>query len=312
MSELGQTLRTAREEMGLSLDQVQEMTKIRKHYLTAIEEGNYAALPGSFYARAFVKNYAEAVGLNADELLNYYKNELPAAPAASAVEPAAAPQPPRKASTSRATSERVGKLGFSVLMWAFLALIVVLIWIFVIKPDRQTPTADETPITTNTPGPGQSPSPGDAAGGASPTPSLTPSPTPTPTPEGAVTFDRKSGKIDYYKTNGAVTIELSFTGTAWIEVRKGGPKGEFLYNKAAEAGDTLSVPVDDVIYLNTGRADNTEITVGGQLIDDGDRPSSKKIQFEPASGADASSGSGDADSAGTADGASGSDSENSH
>ncbi|WP_021878656.1 RodZ family helix-turn-helix domain-containing protein, partial [Paenibacillus sp. P22] len=92
MSELGQTLRTAREEMGLSLDQVQEMTKIRKHYLTAIEEGNYAALPGSFYARAFVKNYAEAVGLNADELLNYYKNELPAAPAASAVEPAAAPQ----------------------------------------------------------------------------------------------------------------------------------------------------------------------------------------------------------------------------
>ena len=101
MSELGQTLRTAREELGLSLEQVQEATKIRKQYLIAIEEGDYSALPGSFYVRAFVKNYAEAVGLNPEELLSYYKHELPSVPQTYRQSPLPVSPPPRKASSSQ-------------------------------------------------------------------------------------------------------------------------------------------------------------------------------------------------------------------
>lgn len=67
MSELGQQLREARLQKGMSLDDVQEMTKIRKRYLEAIEAGDYKVLPGSFYVRAFIKTYAETVGLNPDE-----------------------------------------------------------------------------------------------------------------------------------------------------------------------------------------------------------------------------------------------------
>ena len=48
MSELGQQLREARLQKGMSLDDVQEMTKIRKRYLEAIEAGDYKVLPGSF------------------------------------------------------------------------------------------------------------------------------------------------------------------------------------------------------------------------------------------------------------------------
>lgn len=66
MSELGQQLREARLQKGMSLDDVQEMTKIRKRYLEAIEAGDYKVLPGSFYVRAFIKTYAETVGLNPD------------------------------------------------------------------------------------------------------------------------------------------------------------------------------------------------------------------------------------------------------
>lgn len=77
MTELGNRLKEAREAKGLTLDDVQEMTKIQKRYLAGIEEGKYDLMPGKFYVRAFIKQYAEAVGLDAEEIFNEYKNEIP-------------------------------------------------------------------------------------------------------------------------------------------------------------------------------------------------------------------------------------------
>ncbi|MGE7093354.1 helix-turn-helix domain-containing protein [Lysinibacillus sp. NPDC048646] len=77
MTELGTRLKEARLSKGYSLDDLQEITKIQKRYLVGIEEGNYSIMPGSFYVRAFIKQYAEAVGLNAEEILETYKSELP-------------------------------------------------------------------------------------------------------------------------------------------------------------------------------------------------------------------------------------------
>ncbi|SFQ39552.1 helix-turn-helix domain-containing protein [Salibacterium halotolerans] len=77
MSELGQYLKTKREEQGITIENLQEMTKIQKRYLTAIEEGRYDSLPGSFYTRAFVKSYAEALGLQPEDVFDSYGAELP-------------------------------------------------------------------------------------------------------------------------------------------------------------------------------------------------------------------------------------------
>ena len=293
MSELGQTLRTAREELGLSLEQVQEATKIRKQYLIAIEEGNYSALPGSFYVRAFVKNYAESVGLNPEELLSYYKHELPSVPQTVSTEPAAVSPPPRKASSSRSSSERFSKLGFSLLMWAFLGLIVVLIWIFVIDRSGKAPVTDGTPLTTSTPGPNVS---GDPASGGSvvtpaSTPDVTPTPTPTPTPPpGAVTFDHKSGRMDYYKVTGTMTLDLKFSGEAWFEVRKGGRSGSSCITRQRQP--VRHCPSRLMISFTSTQAARTtrRSVINGQVIDDGDRPSTKRLQFEPVTDADGATG----------------------
>ncbi|WP_067931304.1 helix-turn-helix domain-containing protein [Alicyclobacillus kakegawensis] len=69
MRELGETLRRRREELGMDLDQVERMTKIRKRYLSAIEQGDWSALPGDVYGRGFVRSYAEALGLDGLALL---------------------------------------------------------------------------------------------------------------------------------------------------------------------------------------------------------------------------------------------------
>lgn len=78
VTELGARLKEARVQKGYSLDDLQEITKIQKRYLVGIEEGNYASMPGSFYVRAFIKQYSEAVGLDPHEILKQYQNEIPA------------------------------------------------------------------------------------------------------------------------------------------------------------------------------------------------------------------------------------------
>ncbi|GAK30488.1 DNA-binding domain-containing protein [Weissella oryzae SG25] len=69
---IGEELKAARLERNLSLDDIQQQTKIQKRYLAAIEAGNFDQLPGTFYERAFVRQYAAVVGLDPAALLEKY------------------------------------------------------------------------------------------------------------------------------------------------------------------------------------------------------------------------------------------------
>lgn len=74
---IGEKLKEAREAQNITLDDLQDSTKIQKRYLVAIEEGNFDLLPGTFYARAFIKEYALAVGLDYKALLEEHQDEIP-------------------------------------------------------------------------------------------------------------------------------------------------------------------------------------------------------------------------------------------
>lgn len=77
---IGSRLREAREEKNITLDELQEETKIQKRYLTAIENDQFDVLPGKFYAKAFIREYATAVDLDGNQLLTEYgfdENALP-------------------------------------------------------------------------------------------------------------------------------------------------------------------------------------------------------------------------------------------
>ncbi|MFE8695112.1 RodZ domain-containing protein [Cytobacillus sp. FJAT-53684] len=77
MTELGSRLKEARLAKNMSLDDLQTATKIQKRYLIGIEEGNYSTMPGKFYVRAFIKQYAEAVGIDPEEIFEQFKSEIP-------------------------------------------------------------------------------------------------------------------------------------------------------------------------------------------------------------------------------------------
>lgn len=74
MNEVGEKLKEARKAKGYTLDDLQQMTKIQKRYLIAVEEGNLEVLPGNFYARAFIKQYADTVGLDGEQLLKNHSD----------------------------------------------------------------------------------------------------------------------------------------------------------------------------------------------------------------------------------------------
>ncbi|SDY48909.1 RodZ family helix-turn-helix domain-containing protein [Thermoactinomyces sp. DSM 45892] len=73
--EIGHYLRQARESIGLSLDQLQEKTKIQKPFLIAIENGDFDKLPSPFYVRTYLRSYANQVKVEPHHILRHYRKE---------------------------------------------------------------------------------------------------------------------------------------------------------------------------------------------------------------------------------------------
>jgi cytoskeletal protein RodZ len=73
MDELGLILQEARENKGLTLDQVQEETRINATYLAALENGEYSTLPSPVHVRGFLRNYARFLELDPNPLLERYR-----------------------------------------------------------------------------------------------------------------------------------------------------------------------------------------------------------------------------------------------
>jgi cytoskeletal protein RodZ len=99
MPTLGEELRRKREERGITLAEISESTRIGTRFLKAIETDNFSTLPGGIFTRSFIRAYAKQVGMNEDEAITLYQQQVtgpsdeaqaePAPPAKTAsVEPA--------------------------------------------------------------------------------------------------------------------------------------------------------------------------------------------------------------------------------
>ncbi|MCT1540905.1 MULTISPECIES: helix-turn-helix domain-containing protein [Lysinibacillus] len=127
VAELGTRLKEARLSKGYSLDDLQEITKIQKRYLVGIEEGNYSIMPGSFYVRAFIKQYAEAVGLDAEEILETYKNELPSTPNDQVSQ--SMTNSPSRRKVTKGPSNKMMEAMPKIIVALFIVVIIVAIWV---------------------------------------------------------------------------------------------------------------------------------------------------------------------------------------
>ena len=278
MLELGQTLKKARIDRGLTLEDLHETTKIRKRYLEAIEEGNFKVLPGNFYVRAFIKSYAEAVGLDPNEVLGLYKNVIPNFPTQEV-----SSEPLRRKRQNTKVSLKGSRWITGLLLWAFFILIVAILWVVIsnnynggnkFQTDKdKTKITDKTPYATLT-----------GSDNVTTTPTPTSTPTPTPTPTVMVKLIETQGTLDKYQVIGTttMTVDLEIVGDqCWFSLESIEAGSRKLVDQGTlSKGEKRTWDSVKAVYIKLGRANAAKVTVNGTDIPVGPNPSTKKFQIE--------------------------------
>ena len=73
MTDIGATLREARMRARIDITEVEQATKIRAKYLRAMEDEEWAVLPGATYVKGFLRTYGDFLGLDSRMLVEEYK-----------------------------------------------------------------------------------------------------------------------------------------------------------------------------------------------------------------------------------------------
>lgn len=73
MPAFGENLRREREMRGVSLEEIASFTKISRRFLQAIEQDDFAKLPGGIFARSFIRSYVRYLGLDEERVMAEYQ-----------------------------------------------------------------------------------------------------------------------------------------------------------------------------------------------------------------------------------------------
>ncbi|GAB6157563.1 DUF4115 domain-containing protein [Desulfotomaculum varum] len=221
---IGEVLRNARIRKGYSFEYLEEATKIRAKYLQALENENFAVLPGQVYAKAFLRTYARFLELDVEQVMAEY-NQLSQETALHKNET----EQPQPTATARSKRWRYAVAGFAVIaLLAFNALYHMGDSPEHNKPELpntvQQPPANQTlpsaPINNNRPETGQ----------------------PKPT-EG-------------------VRVVLKVTDSqSWMQIVA---DGKTVFSGMVNPGETKDFTADEKIYLHVGNAGAVEVSVNGK------------------------------------------------
>lgn len=282
-SRIGAELKEARERLGYTLPAVAATLRIRLPYLEAIEAGRLSELPGNAYAVGFLRTYAQALGLDPDEISRRFKAE---AAEVNRKTELAFPAP---------VPERGIPAGAVVLVGAVIAIAAYIGWyrfsggeqrandVVQAVPDRLAPLAALPPSAPpqdmgdkgNAPSPvaaAIAPAPPEAAGPPIP-PALLPPSAPNAGPREMMgppipgLIAAKSAAPAAVPTAALAAadgsrIVLHAKSDAWVQVRE--RQGPVLLNRVMRTGETWSVPPSKAhLLLTTGNAASTELVVDG-------------------------------------------------
>lgn len=268
MTELGTRLKEARTAKGYSIEDLQEITKIQKRYLANIEEGNYSTIPGAFYVRAFIKQYAEAVGLNGDELLETYKSELPS-PTNEDVAKTIPATPSRRTLGGRA-SNRFMEIMPMIIVALFVVAIIVIVWTLrQNSPDTDDSPAVETeaPVTMDITPPSSDQTAIDNEEQEEEV--VEEEIEEEPVPELVFTLEGTQGETSTYTVSGAETYQLKLVASndkTWLNLKDQASKT--LYDSWVNTGTPFELDVSTMeqIRVRVGNVPVTQVFINDELV----------------------------------------------
>lgn len=242
----GRALGAAREARGLTIAQVAETLRFAPRQIQALENDDYAALPGATVVRGMVRNYARVVGLDAEPLLAELRQRL--APASGPLSIGA--NIPFRPSNPRSTL-------FYVVLTSILALIGIAValdslfdtraWLKGERSVAETPAAAES-----------APSP--VAAAAPPIEPQSPAPTEAiPAATAEIVPDTRA------TAPGVRRLRFRFERDSWVEVRS--PGGAALHIGLNPAGTERVIEGQPPFVIVVGAAAGVQLTYDDQPID---------------------------------------------
>jgi cytoskeleton protein RodZ len=226
MFELGASLRDARLRRSLELEEVEEATRISRRYLRALEEERFELLPGDAYAKAFLRSYADFLGLDAKRYADEYTTRL----AEQAHEPALAPArvPQRRRGRPRAALH-----GWQLLIGVVVAVLAVLAWQF--GGSGSAPRRVAHPASVRAAAPAA-------------TAKLPPAPHPK-APQPMLLLSLKAVR-----------------GSCWLDVHLGSPTGTAVYIGTLAQGRTIRFSLRRPLWIRLGDPASLDATIAGKPL----------------------------------------------
>lgn len=151
MGTLGAYLKSAREALGVNLHDAAQQTRISIHYLDALEQEDFAKLPGEVFVKGFLKNYSRFLNLSDAEVMKRYQ-EMRHQPVAA---PSQAPE--QKAVAPERTKRE--EIPLESIVWGAAIFIALIVLLFTSLPERQRETGvpQHPPVTAGAPPAGPAP-----------------------------------------------------------------------------------------------------------------------------------------------------------
>jgi len=244
--QLGELLKTTRETQGLSLDEVAEGIRIRKHLLEALEENRYDEFPSPVITRGLIRNYAKYLELDPIEALTLYDGN------------GYVPVKGQRLTPNGIEFMSLSMAPRPLITWDVVIGIVLLIavaigatyafYTTIIQPGQVTPTPTKTPAVAGAAVDQADENAALLLPTVTPTPSSTPTPIPptgTPTP------------IVY----NAVTVELIITQPSWTQILADDVK---VFEGVLQPGDNRIWTGQRRVAVRVGNAGGVEVIVNGQ------------------------------------------------
>lgn len=272
MQSLGEILRREREKRGLTIDALAEQTRINPAYFRAIEEGDRASLPGGFFYRSFLRQYARLLELPED----VYESEIARSLEQEARDPIALPDrhidvpPMPTGATDRAVETRRWVVRLAALV-AVVALATMLYTVYLRwrtpidiaqtgepePPPIALPTEPEPPPATPS-----SAATSEAASDAPPSTETAAAADPAPPP-----------------ASGPVQLRLAAREPVWVEVWADGRR---VFSNLMNTADARSFGAQGRIRVLLGNAGGMDLEWNGRALEPvGPRGQVRTVEFSP-------------------------------
>lgn len=274
----GAILAAERERQGLARADIAQRLHMSVSQVEALEAGDYERLPRGTFLRGFTRNYARALGLDAENLVGLLSQAAPRESAPRIVVPSQNirfdPLGQRLANPyvkAAGIAAAVLVLGFAAMYW----------WLFIRPQGVQTTIVKKPAIEVTTPVPVPAPAPVEPTKAEEPPaqPAVTqPAPAPEPAPAPVVTTPAAPAAA--IKPNiqtgspaepapapapGEGVIRLAFRAAAWVEITDA--RGKMLLSRTHSGGSSAEVVGKPPFTLVIGNAPEVRLTYNGREVD---------------------------------------------